>query len=366
MLSLTYSRKSVCMGDDAGCGDYTLELPDGATLGELMKVLLRGGCGNDWPIPYTGANSFWVIRSNIGRLGAIHTDCDGEWHIHCNPYPADTPLKQLGLTWTFADRDYEEAAEQYSDQDLRHAAEFRDSIHRDALEKLRETHPEINEVVDRWPVEAYFQENWDYPGRWYTIVAIPKECRSRKALIDTIVHDTLAQRSGSKLDAPPLPAAEPFSVLFEDYPEADADIYIVKDAEPCRGLASHRRALAAACKALNRRERGGGAWRFDLDAARGWPVSADAPFLPPSADGAATLRKAVLDPPHGSHYGDADFEALCATLFPRGRGRLEVFEWSTDWSDYFDDGHEWWGAMCCTVYDRSMDRYAVLLASETD
>ena len=104
MRSLTYSRKSVCMGDDAGCGKYTLELLEGATLGELMDVLLHGGCGNDWPIPYTGADSLWVIKSNAGRLGTICTDAQGEWHVRCRPLPAETPLAQLAITWVYGDR----------------------------------------------------------------------------------------------------------------------------------------------------------------------------------------------------------------------------------------------------------------------
>ena len=165
---------------------------------------------------------------------------------------------------------------------------------------------------------------------------------------------------------PPLPEARPFSVLYADFPDAAADVYIVKDDRPCRGLASHRRALAAACRALSAPDDDGAAWRFDVERARGWPVSAEAPFacLPP--DGELNFRRAVLDPPQGNLYDSADFDALCAALFPRGRSRLEVFAWSTDWSDYFDEGHEWWGALCYTIYDRSLDRYAVILASATD
>ena len=81
----------------------------------------------------------------------------------------------------------------YSEKDLADAGEFRDLIHAQALELVRLTRPEVTEVVDRYPVEAYFQQNWDYPGAWYTIVAIPESVRSREALIDTIVRDTLAK-----------------------------------------------------------------------------------------------------------------------------------------------------------------------------
>ena len=57
---------------------------------------------------------------------------------------------------------------------------------------------------------------------------------------------------------------------------------------------------------------------------------------------------AFLEPPHGTKYGPEDYE------------------WTTDWSDIFDDGHEWWGASCWSVYDSRRNRFVVLLASATD
>ncbi len=81
--------------------------------------------------------------------------------------------------------------EDMTEQDLEYAAEFRDGVHREALEIIHQTHPEITEVVDRWLVEEYFQYNWDYPGRWYLMIAIPKDSGGRQALIETIVRDTL-------------------------------------------------------------------------------------------------------------------------------------------------------------------------------
>ena len=103
-VKISFRRVSVCMGDDAGNAEYTIELQDSATLGELLHAILHGGSGNDWPIPYTGANSYWVIHSNIGDLARIFTDGNGEWHITdycCNEH---TLLKKLGITWTFGDR----------------------------------------------------------------------------------------------------------------------------------------------------------------------------------------------------------------------------------------------------------------------
>ncbi len=80
---------------------------------------------------------------------------------------------------------------QYSKQDLKYASEFREGIHKEALEIIRKTRPSITEVIDRHPVEDYFQEHWDYPGRWYTIVAIPYGYKGRKDLVAAIVRDTL-------------------------------------------------------------------------------------------------------------------------------------------------------------------------------
>ena len=103
MISLTFGRRSVCMGDDADAGTYNIAMPDGATLGDLMRVLLHGGHGNVWPIPYTGALSSWVIRSNIGDLGTIFTDGAGEWHITCR-LSETAPLERLGIAWTYGER----------------------------------------------------------------------------------------------------------------------------------------------------------------------------------------------------------------------------------------------------------------------
>ena len=102
----------------------------------------------------------------------------------------------------------------YSEQDLKYAAEFREEIHREALAIIRKTRPNAAEVVDRHPVEDYFQEHWDYPGKWYTIVAIPYGYKSRDALVDTIVRNTLSGKA---------PEAEPvYTQTLRDMAKAGA------------------------------------------------------------------------------------------------------------------------------------------------
>ena len=105
MISIEFHRVSVCMGDDAGNGKYIIEMPDDATLGELLYIILNGGNGNGWPIPYTGANSNWWVQSNIGNLAKIYTDNDGKWHIGDYCCDEQTQLKDLDIKWTFGSRD---------------------------------------------------------------------------------------------------------------------------------------------------------------------------------------------------------------------------------------------------------------------
>lgn len=104
MIQLTFHREAVCMGDDVQNGTYHIEMPDDADLGDLMDVILHGGRGNDWPIPFTGAHSYWVIESNIGDLANIWTDGAGYWHTGYIQFNSRTPLKSLGITSTFGRR----------------------------------------------------------------------------------------------------------------------------------------------------------------------------------------------------------------------------------------------------------------------
>ena len=75
---------------------------------------------------------------------------------------------------------------------------------------------------------------------------------------------------------------------------------------------------------------------------------------------------AFWETPHTTGYGPDDFLEVNSVMFPEGTEELEVYEWTTDWSSYFDDGREWWGTACWSVYDKRMNRYTVILASATD
>ena len=270
--------------------------------------------------------------------------------------------------------------EPYSERDLESAARFREGIHKEALVKLRRVHPEIGEVVDRWPIEAFFQQYWDYPGAWYTVVTIPQEFKTREAFVDALVRDTLSRYSSSEHQEPDQQQTKNRFAPSDDasgsdetaepavtgYPDSGAEFCIVHSRKPCDGEVSHRSALAAAARLMFS---GGGedeGWRYDIGAAKGRTVPAAALFGSSGRDDGLDYRRAFLYPPHGNGYTIADFAKVNAMLFPNGTDALEVMEWTTDWSDYFDEGHEWWGALCLTVYDRSMDRFVAIMASATD
>lgn len=157
-----------------------------------------------------------------------------------------------------------------------------------------------------------------------------------------------------------------FYSLMAGYPDCVIDYCIVKNEHITLDRNAHWMALMRACNRLMRSEDGSVIWHFDLGRAEGKRIAAEALFAPIEKNGALNYRKAFLNPPHGCSYTKKDFELVNTLLFPKGTEELEVYQWTTDWSEYFDEGHEWWGALCYTVYDKALDRFAVILASATD
>ncbi len=73
-----------------------------------------------------------------------------------------------------------------------------------------------------------------------------------------------------------------------------------------------------------------------------------------------------LDPPYGTKYTIDDFIKINNILFPNGKDNLEIYDWNVNWSNYFNDGLEWWGARCTSIYDKTINRIVIILASSTD
>lgn len=59
------------------------------------------------------------------------------------------------------------------------------------------------------------------------------------------------------------------------------------------------------------------------------------------------------------------FLDFCRLLFT-DISQIEVYKWSTDSSNYFDEGKKWWGSFFWTVYNPCRYWYIGIIASTTD
>ena len=159
---------------------------------------------------------------------------------------------------------------------------------------------------------------------------------------------------------------DPFYEMPEKYPDCVIDYCLIKNEHSAVGYNAHRHALLLASGKLFLDENGEAIWRYDVGKADAKRISANELFAPVAEGEKLNYRKAFLCPPYPCDYTDADFEIINALLFPSGKDGLEVYEWTTDWSEYFDEGREWWGTLCLTVYDKALDRFAVIMASASD
>ena len=184
----------------------------------------------------------------------------------------------------------------------------------------------------------------------------------------------------------------------------EVDYHLLKDDKPYKGLQSHREALIVVFDHLvensikdqkDVRERCGddiadqlSPLVYDIDKAQPTPlipnvffycpnivkidyygnVQYDAEWVPNNDNFGTTVPYwyALMEPVHGRRNKPEDFNKVNEALFPKGTDMLDIFEWTTDWSDLFDAGHEWYGACCWSIYDKNMNRYVVMLVSATD
>jgi len=161
----------------------------------------------------------------------------------------------------------------------------------------------------------------------------------------------------------------------------EVDYHLLTDNKHYEGLLSHREALIAVFDHMH-------PLAYDID--KGQPaalnphdffycpnivktdyygnVSYDAKWKPDDDNFGTTVPYwyAMMEPVHGRKNKPEDFRKVNEVLFPNGTDELDIYEWTTDWSEFFDDGHEWYGACCWSIYDRSMDRYVVMIVSATD
>lgn len=156
------------------------------------------------------------------------------------------------------------------------------------------------------------------------------------------------------------------------------------DEEYC-GMQSHKRAVIEAISILNSRVRVGNSLKhphfsvdedkmrcavydieqFFCDGNSSWKIDGNTRVrVSPSH---MTYWWAFFEPPYGVPYSKEDFHKLNHLLFPsQFRNDLEIFSWNDDFSNYFDDGKEWWGTALWSIYDKWMSRFVIIGASLTD
>ena len=187
----------------------------------------------------------------------------------------------------------------------------------------------------------------------------------------------------------------PFYRIIDEYNRCEVDYCLIEDDRSYHGYESHKAALEFAMLKLSELY----SWiTMDITKAEGVLTEPSKLLFVPAITNVDYCGKtnyrcewkadnsgdpipywyAFLEPPHKTgpvrkngkiireKYGKEDFEIVNKALFPEGTEELDIYEWSTDWSNYFDAGHEWWGTVCCTVYDKRMNRFVVITASSTD
>ena len=81
-------------------------------------------------------------------------------------------------------------------------------------------------------------------------------------------------------------------------------------------------------------------------------------------------KSAFFCPPYDLRGTIADIELLFDSInrhvLGDGSTLPEIYSWSTDWSSYFDAGHEWWGAFYWTIRPAELPYIVMIGASTTD
>lgn len=154
---------------------------------------------------------------------------------------------------------------------------------------------------------------------------------------------------------------DPFYKVAEEYDRGVFGYCIVKDNYQDE-KDSHRRVLRAAARKVFGGRNGYDILDYDMTQAAAKKVTTAELFDPSAQARRMTFCDAFLHLPKSNGFSREDFARVCRALFPSGTSGLEIMEWTTSWAEYFY-GDEPWKACCYTVYDRNLDRYAVIMAS---
>ena len=235
---------------------------------------------------------------------------------------------------------------------------------------------------DKLPVFAYDDTDMTCPREGVLRCFIAEE-KEESCIIDTALPDDVEDADGGTrfevAKAQVSPAFEKsrsmhritdeaFEKVYKSYDDSVMEYFFMRSDEPYSGESSHRNAALFTMEILSGmcRAEDGIPLSYAPDMMKCKAVSPQEFFGDYDFPQKCRYYRAFIDPPFGSHYNTGDYRYINSLLFPKGVQDTEIYEWSSDWSEYFADGNEWWGCMYHTVYDRAMDRYVVIAASATD
>ncbi|MBQ1288769.1 MAG: hypothetical protein IIZ52_01625 [Erysipelotrichaceae bacterium] len=165
-------------------------------------------------------------------------------------------------------------------------------------------------------------------------------------------------------------------LLKQTYPDLVVDYVLLENADEYKAEQSHKEAVKHALNILSKRKNRD--YRFDESKMTGEAVDPEYFFFAP-ADAFAVIEDgkvfinapekltyafAFLQPPHGQCYSVGDFYKVNFLLFPNRD--LDIISWDGDFTDYFDEGKEWWGYGLWSIHDKLTGRFAVIGASATN
>lgn len=168
-----------------------------------------------------------------------------------------------------------------------------------------------------------------------------------------------------------------YELLNNKYPRVALD-YVILSADEYAGIEVHKNAVIKALEIIGRRYD----CVYDISAEnmQAAPLDIDDLLKLPDDDYYTTKSKinrgynipdiipywfAFLEPPYGNSYVTRDFVEYNDVLFPNKQD-VEVFRWNDEFSNYFDDGKEWWGTGLWSAYDRAAGIIIIIGASATD
>lgn len=200
MIKILYGRRSVCMGDDVNNGEYLIKMPDNTILGDFVRVLYKGGYGNEWPIPLSsGVN--WTVTSNIGDIATIFGMHEKiTYHIgnestllcilnissvYCESKAAkiDEPITKPTSTERWGMPVIEQNGMAIVEDKV-------EAIREKALSILKKTKPDLEYVVDPYILDDYYSGQIDKPGTVYPHFRLPGG-KNEDDIVDEIVCNTL-------------------------------------------------------------------------------------------------------------------------------------------------------------------------------